>query len=204
MTRRLLVSLPVVCLLSGSALLWAEDSGHDNRRTFQTANMIELIVGVPAAGAATLFRSKNRLEMSVAITELAVNSAYTVWWVIFNNPANCDGPCDQTDLGTPAVRASVVYAAGFITAPALDTGHATASLDAGALPEGVDVAAGTVRGLKRGRGLRAEVHIMIRHQDVLNKGHVHEQIGSLIDAWDSTQARNWFSAVFMPVNVAPR
>jgi hypothetical protein len=26
----------------------------------------------------------------------------------------------------------------------------------------------------------------------------------LIDAWDSTQARNWFSAVFMPVNVAPR
>jgi hypothetical protein len=201
MTRKLLVSLPLVCLVSGSALLWGEDGGQDNRRTFQTANLIELVVGVPGAGAATLYRSKNRLDMSVAITELAVNSAYTVWWIIFNDPSKCDGPCDEADLGTPAVRASVVYAAGFITAPGLDTGHATASLEAGALPEGVPVAAGTVRGLKRGRGLAAEVHVMIRHQDVLNKGHVHEQIGSLIDTWDSEQpVRNWFAAAFVPVN----
>jgi hypothetical protein len=199
-TRTLLVSLAVsVCVLSSAVPVRGDDSRRRNRRTFQTANLIELIVGVPGAGAATLFRSKNRLETQVAIAELAVNSAYTVWWIIFNNPAECDGPCDGSDLGTPAVRASVVYAAGFVTGTETGTGHATASLEAGALPEGVDVAAGTVKGLRPGRGLAAEIHIMIRHQGFLDKGHVNEQIGSLIGAWDDP-SRNWYSAVFVPVN----
>jgi hypothetical protein len=66
-------------------------------------------------GGATLFRSKQRVEMRVATSGLNMNSSYTVWWVVFNNPAGCIGGCAVKDLSNPAARPSVLYAAGFVT-----------------------------------------------------------------------------------------
>lgn len=40
--------------------------------------------------------------------------AYTNWFIIFNNPENCDGDCDDTDIGNPATNASVFWATGGI------------------------------------------------------------------------------------------
>lgn len=43
--------------------------------------------------------------------------AYTVWWVIFDNPAACTGPCGEDDLLAPEPRVSVLWATGGVVGP---------------------------------------------------------------------------------------
>src|SRR5206468_8666080 len=108
------------CLVFGLALTVSAEP-----RTYQTTNMF--MFGNPAVkepGGATLFRSKQAVEMRVAASGLNVTSSYTVWWVVFNNPAGCIGGCGLDDLSNPAARASVLYAAGFVTG-AGDAGNVT-------------------------------------------------------------------------------
>jgi hypothetical protein len=174
----------------------------DAPRTYQTVNMFE--AGNPAnqlGSAATLYRSKQRLEMRVAASGLAENSAFSVWWVVFNNPAACVGGCGVDDLPRPAVKASVFYAAGFVTGgdgvnTEDGTGNVSASIDAGALPSGIDIETGD--GLAPGNGFGAEVHIVVRTHGTINPGHVHEQIGSFNGACTPTCA-NKQVAVFLPI-----
>ena len=77
--RRSLVVASLFCGLATTA--------RADHPTYQTANFVRFMVGTPMGGAATLYRYKQRLEARVATTGLDENSAYTVWWVIFNNPA---------------------------------------------------------------------------------------------------------------------
>jgi hypothetical protein len=100
----------VWCLAGAAAF------ADNDLRTYQTRNMFQ--AGNPAnlmPGGATLYRGKQGVEMRVATSGLMIHSSYTVWWVIFNNPAACVGGCGPDDLGRPDVRASVLYAAGFVT-----------------------------------------------------------------------------------------
>jgi hypothetical protein len=156
-----------------SALAFADG---DSQRTYQTTNMF--VFGNPSAvvaGGATLFRSKQGVEMRVATSGLHMNSSYTVWWVVFNNPAACIGGCGLKDLSNPAARPSVLYAAGFVTGLG-DSGNVTAHLDAGTPPNGVDVELGN--GLERGNGLAADIHLVVRTHGVTTPGVVAHQIGS--------------------------
>ncbi len=188
-----------VCLALGVTTVRGDGDDETNRQTYQTANFFQ--AGNPAnqlGGAATLYRSKQRLEVRVATSGLNPSSAYTVWWVLFHNPAACSPPgCGADDLADPAVRASVFYAAGFVTG--MDgTGYAYGSVDAGALPEGTDQPEGTVSGLRRGKGLRSEVHIVVRTHGMINPGSVHEQIGTFNGGCNPACA-NQQAAVFMPI-----
>lgn len=197
--KRTLVRALAVALVLGFGVATVHGHDDEDRRTYQTANFFQ--PGTPAnqlGGAATLYRSKQRLEVRVATSGLNPGSAYSVWWVLFHNPSACSPPgCGADDLKTDAVRASVFYAAGFVTG--MDgTGYATGYVDAGALPEGVEVSDGTVSGLRRGRGLRTEVHIVLRTHGLINPGRVHEQIGSFNGACNTVCA-NQQAAVFMPV-----
>jgi hypothetical protein len=169
--------------------------------TYQTVNMVRAGVGTPVGGAATLYRYKQRLEARVATSGLNENSAYTVWWVIFNNPSACVGGCGGDDLARPAVNAAVFYAAGFVTAgDGVGTEDGTGNLDAyvtaGALPSGIDIETGA--GLEPGNGYRAEVHIVVRTHGTINPGRVHEQIGTFNGACNPTCA-NQQAAIFLPV-----
>jgi hypothetical protein len=165
-------------------------------RTYQTKNMFQ--AGNPAIlkpGGATLYRSKQGLEMRIATSGLVMNSSYTVWWVVFNNPSACVGGCGEDDLSNPAVRAAVLYAAGFVTGLG-DTGNVTAHLEAGAVPEGIDVEEG--EGLEPGNGFSAEVHLVVRSHGLTNPGSVDLQIGSFNGGCNATCA-NVQAAVFPPV-----
>ena len=54
--------------------------------------------GSPAAGnvvgEATLKRSKEGVNVTIHTTELGPGNAYTIWWIIFNNP-DCPGPSQR-------------------------------------------------------------------------------------------------------------
>lgn len=49
------------------------------------------------------------LAASAPATE---REAFTLWWVIFNQPENCFDGCGEDDLANPAAEPSVVYASG--------------------------------------------------------------------------------------------
>jgi hypothetical protein len=194
--RRTVVGALVACVL-GSGLVYA-----DGPRTYQTANLNtapgDPPPGRPTAGAATLYRSKNSLEMRVASGDLTTDSSYTVWWVVFNNPAACtpNPGCGMDDLARPEVRASVFYAAGFVTGSAT-AGNVDAHIDAGALPAGIDIEVGT--GLDPGNGFGAEVHIVVRTHGTTVPGIVDRQSGTFNEGCAPT-CRNVRVAVFMPVD----
>lgn len=120
----------------------------------------------PAAGdvvgKATLKRSKEGVNVSIHTTELGPGYAYTVWWVIFNNPAACEDGCNGPDLGNPDVEGSVMNATG-----RLADSHGNARFSA-FLPAGfmhTDPSSGDLRQVF-GPGLQnvdgAEIHIVIR------------------------------------------
>lgn len=175
----------------------AHDQHSDSRQTYQTVNFFQ--AGNPMnllGGGATLYRSKQRLTMRVATSGLDMNAAYTVWWVVFNNPSACSPPgCGMDDLANPDARAAVFYAAGFVTG--LDgSGNVSAELGAGPLPRGIDIETG--RGLERGNGFRAEVHLVVRTHGTISPGLVHEQIGTFNGGCNPACA-NKQAAVFLPV-----
>jgi hypothetical protein len=120
-------------------------------------------------GAATLLRSEQCVELRIATSGLDPNTAYTVWWVVFNNRAACVPACNPTPLGNPAVRASAFYAAGFVTGSD-STANVTAHVEAGALPIGGQIADGTVAGLDHGNGFGAEIHVVVRSQGFIVAG----------------------------------
>ena len=123
--------------------------------------------GTPAAGDvvghATLKRSHEGVNLTIETTSLGPYGAYSIWWVIFNNPGACgEGGCSDADFGNPDVEASVLNATGRTA----DTdGNATFSAF---LPVGqilTNPSSGAVRhafgpGLQNARG--AEVHVVVR------------------------------------------
>lgn len=103
-----IAALPALSILSGVA-----EAGpvHADVFTFQQPN------GSPAArnvvGKGTLNRMQSGVLLQIRTTDLNPGHAYTVWWVIFNNPAACAPVgCSAADLGNPAVLGSVMNATG--------------------------------------------------------------------------------------------
>ncbi len=61
-----------------------------------------------------LKRKQDRVEVEIKTDGLPAGT-YTVWWVFFNKPKNCDGPCDMPDLFTnPAAMPAGFFATGAI------------------------------------------------------------------------------------------
>lgn len=54
--------------------------------------------------------------MNFNTVDLVPGHIYTAWWVIFNNPTACEGPCDASDVfgNTEKVQADLIYADGQI------------------------------------------------------------------------------------------
>ncbi len=121
----------------------------------------------PAAGdvvgTAELTRTAAGVRLTANSTLLDAGAAYTLWWIIFNNPAACDpAGCSGADLGIPEVEASIMNATGRV---ADATGNATFSAF---LPVGfmhTEPASGNGRQLL-GPGLQnptgAVIHVVIR------------------------------------------
>lgn len=69
-------------------------------------------------GQARLKTSEQAATLHLKTAELEPGIAVTVWWVIFNQPENCEGypdtPCGLGDLENPDVVAEITYATGAV------------------------------------------------------------------------------------------
>jgi hypothetical protein len=77
--------------------------------------------GTEVTGAySTLQRSHNGVTAGLHTSGLIPGHAYTVWWVVFNNPELCDAGCDGNDVGAALMSGSnpigigILYAGGHV------------------------------------------------------------------------------------------
>jgi hypothetical protein len=78
----------------------------------QTTGLVDIPSGTPVSGTtATLNRMNGGAEFNIDTVDLN-EGAYTVWWVIFNNPEFCLDGCGEDDFGNLDVDASAFYADG--------------------------------------------------------------------------------------------
>lgn len=114
-----------------------------------------------------LRRSVDKICLSADTRDLAPG-AYTVWWVLYNEPHQCNNPvpygsaaCGDLDIANPAVRATVMWAQGKLVGPD-GKAHLSACIKKGELTREVfDM--GTREGLTNPLG--AEVQLVIHSHD---------------------------------------
>lgn len=136
-----------------------------------------------ASSSASLTRSKNAISASLDTGELSEDgTTYTLWWVIFNNPQECENgvpgltTCGENDLlvfgGKPEINSSALFAAGNVIG---NTGllNFGSHLEEGELPGGDGQ-------VVWGPGLidskKAEVHLVVRSHGPVQAGIEVEQI----------------------------
>ena len=138
----------------------------------------------PVLGASTLMRYDDEVDMTISTTGLEPRHAYSVWWVIFNNPDACSDECGADDFPAgvggaetgpeppdPAVEASVVWATGLIVSSE-GAADFRARLEIGNPPGVVGFGPGLVD------PMNAEFHLIVRSHGRAVLGQVAEQIGT--------------------------
>ncbi len=197
--------------------VYLSGTARANESIRQSVDMIQFGTGEPQRGVAVLTRTRDHLSLSISTMDLNPNSAYSVWWVLFNRPQNCLTPdlCDDTDVfeapgvlnseQVPSVRISTPFAAGFVTG---SEGVATfnAEIGDGAVPDGTFIDFGwsvpvgfgldSNAGLTRGNGLDAEVHIVLRSHGDAIAGAVADQSTTFNGLCDVQSCTNVQAAVF--------
>ena len=168
------VAVPVIAAvgaIAGGVLLGnnrAEADANDGGVSSVSVNRMT-DASVIDATSSTLARTKNGITATLQTQELEAGDAYTLWWVIFNHPENCEYPipgitsCGEGDvfaqpLGDTDVKVSVQYAGGNIVG-------GTGRVDFGAyLQEGVtpDAPGQLVFGSGLIDSKKAEVHLVVR------------------------------------------
>ncbi len=179
--------------LLGLSLSLPAPADDDAKQSYQTANVVDFHTGEARKGAATLWRSENSVVANVHTSQLQKKAAYSVWWVVWNDPSLCVGGCGEDDLGIAGN--GVFYAGGFVTGPD-GTTNTTLSLQAGALADGVQVLLGG--GLDEDNGFGAELHLVIRSHGRIIAGMADAQIGSFEGACDINECLDHQAVVFLP------
>jgi hypothetical protein len=110
------------------------------------------------SGQATLTRSADGLSVDQDFVGLTPGYAYTIWWVIFDNPQGCAAACMPSDLGRRQAQATLVNGGGFVA----DGNTRFYSSDLARHDvEGAQVQAGDPSGVDNPYG--AEVHLVLRN-----------------------------------------
>ena len=148
-------------------------------------NMEVFGLGDPVLGVSTLMRYDDAVDMTISTTGLEPGHAYSVWWVIFNNPDACSDECGTDDFPEgapmaqpgleppdPAVKASVLWATGLVV-PSDGAADFRARLEVGNPPGAVDFGPGLVD------PMNAEIHLPVRSHGRAMLGQVAEQISTV-------------------------
>lgn len=104
---RAALTLCAAMAVTGAA--WAEPSTTDQQDVLSFSNFM------PTGGNSRLTRTSDTLSVAIEATGLIPGAAYTLWWVVFNNPAGCiiAGECGGDDI--PASIGSAGIAVGNAT-----------------------------------------------------------------------------------------
>ncbi|RME99360.1 MAG: hypothetical protein D6768_15195 [Chloroflexi bacterium] len=164
------VVLSLVALLSGALGDSGVQADGNKKSKVGVMTFVEdgLYSEVKKVGKSTLERGNDNIKVKIKTKKLISNGVYTVWWVIFNNPAGCaTTPCDLPDIGNPAAEVAIIWADAGVAEDngkiefegELKTGQAGIDeLPAGALHNGM---------LTNPMGAQVENHIVF-HGDAAN------------------------------------
>ena len=159
---------------------------------------------VPGASA-SLVRADGNVAMTLRTSELDQNAAYTIWWVVFNNPVDCSSTsCGEDDIfdenglivnddgtfGTLGVNVSAVFATGHVVGK-----NGVGNFGAG-LREGKTSGALFGPGLVDAQG--AEIHLIVRSHGEPIPGMVKEQISTEPGGCDVNVCVDQQFAIFVP------
>lgn len=195
--------------------------------SIQAADQQDFNTTEPVGGGGVLTREDDEISASLALSELDKKAGYTIWWVVFNEPDECNegagGGCGEPDLFDPDVEASVFFAGGFVTGTD-GTANVTVALDAGPIPIGADVVigAGSVIGGEDscGEGVdcdtgivpglysacAAEVHMVIRTHGKVIPGETHNMISTFLGQCGVTPnniCEDQYFLIFPPLDDCP-
>ena len=146
------------------------------------SSVIDPINGGVEVGTAKLVRNDNGITMNLKTSGLIPGHAYTVWWVIWNNPENCghgSPPCSGADfLNGKAVGVDVLFAAGHVAGGSgkgnfgshLSEGDASGSI--------IELFGLGLEPLGLTDARKAEVHLVVRSHGPAIPGQVDDQINS--------------------------
>ena len=88
----------------------------------QTADVLWIKQDAPTGGTSTLTRTSSSISFMINANELAPNNAYTVWWLVYNNPEACGKTCKYNDVWHKKTGGQMFYATGAVSSA---TGTAT-------------------------------------------------------------------------------
>jgi hypothetical protein len=158
------VSMGMYLISGGSAQVSNPDEDVTSGSTFQMTD-----ASMVSGGSPPLVRTKEGISASLQTSDLEPGNAYTMWWMIVNNPEKCEHPvpgvtsCGEGDvfaqpLGETPVKVSVQYADGNIVD---ETGTANfgAYLKEGEISE---IPGQHVFGPELINAKKAEVHLVVR------------------------------------------
>ena len=178
--KKLAVLAGIACLsLTLSTTLWAkkdDDDKDDHKKdgdSLQTANIVNFVGSDVVAGAATLTRTKKSVTAGIFTTGLDTWAAYTIWWIVWNDPSACEGECGEDDLFIAGN--SIFYAGGFVTGGD-GSANVIVQMTPGVVNKGIELFNG--KGLDKKKVFKAEIHLIIRSHGPLIPGMVDDQIGT--------------------------
>lgn len=170
-------------LFFGTSCSEEQDAPELNSVPLKAASKQTAAIGGLAdiTGTSTLHRNKNGITVNFKAENLHPG-AYTIWWVIWNNPLKCENGnlCGEPDFATPGVNVEVMFAGGHVVGNN-GKGNFSAHLKAGDdSPESMNEAFGLppVGGLWVGNTFDAEIHVVLRTHGPAVPGLVTEQINS--------------------------
>lgn len=148
--------------------------------TKSTAEIFNFVSGGDPIGESTLHRNGNGITVNFKTTKLVPGHAYTLWWVVWNNPEFCAGEaCVEADFANADdIEVELLYAAGSV-AGNNGKGNFSGHLKVGDASGSVNV---NIFGLPSYGGLKdahkAEIHAVLRSHGPKIPGLVGEQINS--------------------------
>lgn len=152
---------------------------------FSTQNPILEWISQDEEGWSKVVRHAHGIRMELRASNLTPGDALTIWWVIFNEPGNCDGGCGEPDVfaeGNPA-QVDVAWAAGAVVddnGNVAMMGHKQIGDSSGsAMPffnEVFGAGAGDTVGLLD--PIEAEVHLVVRSHGPVIAGMLDAQTNS--------------------------
>lgn len=142
-------------------------------RRHQTANVFDTDVGPDRRlGAAWIIRSRHGIQGRIMTNVPKAGVPQTLWLVVFNNADACVAvPCAASDIGNPAVGASVYNGSGAISSDNGKGGgvvNLNFNMVAGNIPNDLFILVGDPTGLHRGNGFNTELHLVVdEHPDIV-------------------------------------
>ncbi len=95
--RRSVLGVATVALVMIAGVAVA--AGHLQPSTTDSQNVLWFADASDTGGDSFLTRTEGMVLASIEASGLTPGNAYTVWWVVFNNPGACsDGACGEDDI----------------------------------------------------------------------------------------------------------